>query len=278
MVTDVLIDAFTYCGEVQTLKMRLALHYDHVDLFYLVEGDHTFSGQAKGWTFESVRHQFAPWADKIRFAPFKAPVEGLDFSQKDTAFNFSSPAWVIENAQRNALSGCLADAPNDALAIVSDLDEFISPETLKGLRDERIDVARLTLMNHYYFMNCRAVGADRAWSFPLVVSVAWWKDHPDISSFRPYGDVSRFIPDAGWHFSYLGGVEAISAKISSFSHTELDRPDINDADHLARSIKNGEDYVGRAGHEFAFYPVSRYPQAVQDLMRKNRNFVRWTLY
>ena len=29
------------------------------------------------------------------------------------------------------------------------------------------------------------------------------------------------LPDAGWHFSYLGGVEAIDKKLKSFSHSEF---------------------------------------------------------
>lgn len=273
-----LVDAFTYCGEIQTLKMRLALHYDFVDQFWVVEGDHTFSGKFKGWTLENTFGQLAPWSDKIHFVPFKAPIDGLDFSIKDKSFNFSSPAWFIENAQRNALSACLEGMSDKDMAIVSDLDELINPDVLRQLRDEHIDVARLTLMNHYYYMNCRAIGADKAWSFPLVVSAQWWRDNLDISSFRPFGSVDRLIHDAGWHFSYLGGVEAISKKISSFSHTELDTPEINNAERLARVIENGEDCFDRAGHEFAFYPVGSYPMAIQYLMRKNRNFVRWTLY
>jgi hypothetical protein len=32
---------------------------------------------------------------------------------------------------------------------------------------------------------------------------------------------SSFIPDAGWHFSYLGGAEKIIEKIHSFSHVEF---------------------------------------------------------
>lgn len=273
-----LIDAFTYCGEAQTLKMRLALHYDFVDQFWIVEGDHTFSGKPKGWTFTAIRNQLAPWFDKIRFVPFMAQVDGLDFSKKDEAFNFSSPAWQIENAQRNALSACLEGMADDDIAIISDLDEFVNPDVLIQLRDEKIDVARLELMNHYYYMNCRAIGENKSWCFPLIVSARWWRDNPDISSFRPFGGVNKLIHNAGWHFSYLGGVEAISKKISSFSHTEFDTPDINNADRLLRVIENGEDCFDRKDHEFAFYSVGSYPMVIQYLMRKNRNFVRWTLY
>lgn len=273
-----LVDAFTYCGEEQTLLMRLALHTPFVDQFWIVESDHTFSGKPKEWTFEQNRHKFAPWLDKIHFIPFRAPVAGMDFSKKDEAFNFESPAWLLENAQRNALGACLASMDDDDVALVSDLDEFIAPEVLQTARTSTHDVARLSLLNHYYYMNCRAVGSNAMWNFPLVVKVKWWRERPEISQFRPFGDASHFISNAGWHFSYLGGPDAISKKISSFSHTEFDRPDINNSQHLADSIANGKDCFGRAGHEYAFYPVHTYPPVIQNLMRQNGNFVRWTLY
>lgn len=272
-----LIDAFTYCGEVQTLRMRLSLHYDHVDQFWIVEGDHTFSGKFKGWTFDGIRNQLLPWQDKIRFIPFEAPVVNLDFSRKDREFNFSSPAWLIENLQRNALSACLEEMSDDDIVIVSDLDEFIDPEVLSRLRHEKIDVVRLSLMNHYYYMNCRAISGGKDWCMPLAVSAKWWRKNPDISTFRPCGAASWVVPHAGWHFSYLGGAEAITKKIASFSHTELDRPEINNIGHLAQCIETGKNFIGTEGHDFAFYPVASYPESIQNLMRKNRNFVRWTL-
>lgn len=272
-----LVDAFTYCGELQTLIMRLTLHYPYVDQFWIAEGDHTFSGKYKGWSLERDMHKLDAWSDKLRFLMLKSPVEQLNFV-RDESFNFGSPAWTVENHQRNSLSECLSVMQDDDIAIVSDLDEFINPTAFEKIRAEGHDVARLELMNHYYYMNCRDTGLNKAWAFPLAVKARWWRTNPDVSYFRPFGHAPAYIPDAGWHFSYLGGPDAISKKVSSFSHTELDRPDINNIDHIRDSIENAKDYIGRQGHEYAFYPVKSYPEVIQDLMYKNSNYVRWTLY
>ena len=106
-----------------------------------------------------------------------------------------------------------------------------------------------------------------------------WKlaEIEDVSSMRPSGYIPLVFPRSGWHFSYLGGVDQIIKKISAFSHSEIDVPEIKNADHIMDCILKGSDYIGRDGYEYGFYPVGSYHERIQDLMRKNRKFVRWSL-
>ena len=48
----------------------------------------------------------------------------------------------------------------------------------------------------------------------------------------------RVMPNAGWHFTYLGGVEAIHEKVRSFAGHERVPSDVEDSRQLAARIAN----------------------------------------
>lgn len=276
-----IFDCFTFCDEIDVLKMRLDLHYEHVDRFYICEANRTFRGALKPYNFEDNRYAFKKWQEKITYIKHVSNIDDLDLSHRDASFNFQSPYWRLEHDQRNALSFCLSDAEGDDIAIVSDVDEFLSPAFFQMLKDSAharsFDIARLGLRNHYYFMNCAAIGENREWRLPLAVKAAKWEETGNISEARSCLNIGLSFENCGWHFSYLGGPEAIQKKISSFSHSEVDIHEINNEDNITKSIENGVDYIGRPGHEFAFYPISSYPKEIQTLMKKNPWFVKWAL-
>lgn len=282
MLGTKIFDCFTFFDEIDVLKMRLDLHYDYVDRFYICESDKTFRGQSKPYNFEDNRYAFKRWKDKICHIKHIANINEIDLSYKDVVFNFGSQYWTVEHSQRNALSSCLSDMADDDIAIVSDVDEFIDPAFFLMLRENdharSFDIARLSMRNHYYFMNCAAIGENRNWLTPIAVKANKWKEIDDISTMRSHANIPMHFENCGWHFSYLGGVDAIQKKVSSFSHSEIDTPEINNEANIANSIMNGKDYIGRSGHEFAFYPISHYPEEIQRLMKNNPKFVRWTLY
>ena len=49
------------------------------------------------------------------------------------------------------------------------------------------------------------------------------------------------ILNAGWHFSYLGGVEKIVEKLESFAHAEFDNDTIKNRSRIANRIDAGKD-------------------------------------
>lgn len=277
-----IFDCFTFCDEIDVLKMRLDLHYDHVDRFYICEADKTFRGNPKPYNFQEHQYAFKKWGDKISYIKHSPRTDGIDLSYKDTSFNFTSQYWQIEHSQRNALASCLSYAEDEDVAIISDVDEFVDPAFFQMIKENSharsFDVARLNMRNHYYFMNCSAVGENRKWRLPIAIKAAKWRETDNISHMRSFGDIGLGFENCGWHFSYLGGVEAIQKKISSFSHSEIDRPETNNQENILNSITSGVDYIGRDGHEFAFYPISHYPASIQNLMRGNPRFVKWTLF
>ena len=274
-----IVDAFTFFNEVDLLKIRLELLFEHVDVFLICEANHTFTGKAKPYNFEINCSEFEPWLDKIRYIRYEPDLTGLDFSVKDTSYNANSAAWQIERGQRNALADYVMELNDADIVLVTDLDEIPNPDTIASIRHGQFngEKARLQMEMHYYYMNCRGIGANNAkWYHPFMSSVAGIKISPDLHRIRNTEHMP-FIANAGWHFSYLGGVEAISRKLESFSHTEMNTPEFNEPTHLQNCIELGIDYLHRPGFEYAFYPVAAYPLHLADLMRRNGNLIRASL-
>jgi beta-1,4-mannosyl-glycoprotein beta-1,4-N-acetylglucosaminyltransferase len=53
----------------------------------------------------------------------------------------------------------------------------------------------------------------------------------------------EFLDDGGWHFTNMGGVEAIKQKIEAYDHQEFNTPEIKAK--IEKRMKNNRDYVGR---------------------------------
>jgi hypothetical protein len=102
-------------------------------------------------------------------------------------------------------------------------------------------------------------------------------------------DGARFIYNAGWHFSYLGGVEAIFNKVRAFAHQELNNESFLNSKRIEECLISGEDVFGRKGHEFVRVDMNdkTHPQFIikhtdistlyfsKSKIRKVPNFFNW---
>lgn len=191
-------DAFLYGGEADMLECRLT-EMDSLDCkFIIAESDITFQGKPKPLGFLENQDRFVPWLDRITYAV--------------TALPDTDDPWVREYAQRDQLLDVAVHcAEPDDLIIFGDVDEIprsdikLSAETVLGMRHHQFAVDWVnpqpwcgSVINQAYYvrhMSGRHL-RDNRWAYPVV-------------------------PDAGWHLSWLGGVDAAKAKAHSFSHTEF---------------------------------------------------------
>ena len=60
-----IIDCFVFYNEMDLLEYRLALLYDTVDFFILVESTHTYIGKEKPLFYNINKPRFAKYSDKI---------------------------------------------------------------------------------------------------------------------------------------------------------------------------------------------------------------------
>lgn len=284
-----IIDAFTFFNAVDVLKMRLELHSDYVDQFYICEANITYSGDEKEYVFEKHINEFSEWIDKITYIKWDARdfCKDLDFSIKDKEmnFDFNSPSWMMEFRQRNELKNHISNLEDNDIIIISDMDEFIDPEILKAIGlysdHQSWDDARLFMFNHCFYMNC--VLPDVKWMHPFVCKWKKFKLLNDISRHRHSGFIQMHFPNAGWHFSYLGGANAVVEKISASSHTELNSEEINNIHYQKRCMDFGiapskeKKELALQNCQFYFVSLSVYPQSIRKIMMNNPQFIRTSL-
>jgi len=274
-----IIDAFIFFNEIDTLKIRLSLLYEKVDTFVICESNITHSGLKKNYNFLEYKDEFSSWMDKIVFIKFEPDISNLDFSKKDLSYNPSSPAWKIEVEHRNCLANFLSTQDSNDIAVVCDVDEIWNPSLSDFLRSGQIhhEAARLEMQFHYYHLNCIGVGEGNSkWAYPFFAKVGYINSYPNLSKIRLQATLP-VIENAGWHFSYLGGAKKVSEKINAFAHQETNTEEINDLKHLEQCINLGIDHLARAGHEWAFYPIDRYPENLKKVMRKFPHLIKSTL-
>jgi len=259
-----IFDTSIFNVELDLLEIRLEVLDAVVDVFVVVEASHTFTGKPKSMILKDNFERFSRWAHKLRYIP-------LMWSEQ-TFQQMKSP-WEIEADQRNAIVYGLRDAAPDDLIVISDADEIVDPTAL--LRAARFSADDHTILFQqaffYYWLNCRNDSVD-------------WYLGPKATRFKNFqggqhlrGDHYSHVEElGGWHFSYLGGVEAIQRKIEAFSHTEYNTEFFKDPNRLTAAIEQGKDlferdYNYRFVHIDDFFPLyirankDRYAHLIKEL-------------
>jgi len=270
-------DCFTFFNEGELLKFRLEYLKDSVDHHVIVESNLTHNGTPKPYHFlEIVDSIDEELANKIIYYPIEQSTEGLVFNNVDR-YSPEDGSWFLENQHRNSLAyiKTTATISRDDIFLVSDLDEIPDRAAINYLKDRMTpnDKVALSMLFHYYYMNCQNVGYERFWNGTVVV-----KGEEFINTtpqeLRNLRNHLPALPNAGYHFSFLGGVEKIRKKIQSFAHTEFNRPDITSDENIIRAIENGEDVFKRPGVSYKFVDVEEYPEDIKSIMKKFPQFIK----
>ncbi|MBG6205322.1 beta-1,4-mannosyl-glycoprotein beta-1,4-N-acetylglucosaminyltransferase [Labrenzia sp. EL_13] len=248
-----LYDCFVFHNEFDLLEIRLREMGDSVDRFVLVEADQTQRGSPKPFYFDENRDRFAPWADKIidlqvRFPDQLPPALGVYKNRRKMD-------WERENYQRNCISRALESCDPDDLVLLSDVDEIVRAPTLAKVMAERLFRGRLLVFEqslHKHHLDRIVPG--KTWLLgsrmiekkylttpqQLRRTKARMTKKPYVPDFatQPFlrirnnnlsgiGRPVKIIPDAGWHFSSMGGLEAFRTKLDSVVHGQtVDTSDI----------------------------------------------------
>ena len=230
------IDCFPYDGE-PILETRLKLLDSSVERFVLVEARFTHAGEPRALRFS--REAFPKYAHKIvhvvvdEFPP-APPGYGADMPWvRDNA-----EAWWRERFQRDALKNGLTDVLEDALCIVSDVDEIPDPAALADLEVHGAEVAHLDMA----FLVHRPVWQKRerwARAFACRKRALTEASPTELRCATP----GRVVPHAGWHCSSFFDVDRQIQKVRSFAHREF-AGEVDPAVVRAR-FETGRDPYGR---------------------------------
>jgi beta-1,4-mannosyl-glycoprotein beta-1,4-N-acetylglucosaminyltransferase len=268
-------DCFTFFNELDLLKIRLELLEDVVDYHVIVESNVTHSGLSKNYNLEDNWDSFTKWKNKLIYIRIDQPVDGLQF-EKVKSYSPGNGSWVLENQQRNAIQNVIDIVGDIDLVLIGDLDEIPDPEAVLALKEHLkpgYPVA-LSMLFHYYYMNCQNVGYERYWNGTVGCKGVDFKNITP-QEFRDKRNNYQRFSNGGYHFSFLGGVEKIRTKIQSFAHTEFNREDILSEENIVESIEKGKDIFNRPGVSYEFVNPYQYPQKIRELMYKYPHLMKY---
>jgi beta-1,4-mannosyl-glycoprotein beta-1,4-N-acetylglucosaminyltransferase len=267
-----IFDCFLFFNEVEALSIRFHELDDVVDYHVIVEGTTTFSGRPRRPGFDLNDPRWSPFREKV-----------IHVVVEDTPEH--AGVWEREQFQRNAILRGLdryqpdrlgpVCGPQD-LVLISDADEIPSASAVRWVADHLVrGVAAFERTLYYYHLNqliCQpnVIGADSGpvpspWYYARAAHRAEI-DWPQAVRELPLDACALHVANGGWHFSYLGGVSRIQAKIDAFSHQELNLPQYTDATNIVGAIESGRDLFGRKDlYEFHVVPIdARFPRFVLE--------------
>jgi beta-1,4-mannosyl-glycoprotein beta-1,4-N-acetylglucosaminyltransferase len=225
-------DCFLFFNELDLLEIRLNVLNNIVDKFVIVEADRTFSNREKPFYFEENKNRFSNYLEKI------IHIKINEYPQtKDT--------WEMQSYQRNMISSGLSNCNPEDIIIISDLDEIPNPRTILKYKKKGNDICRLKQIHFDYFLNYKRL--DQEWDrakiarYSDIISASY--SPQDIRMLERFQKLKP-LKHSGWHFSFLGGIENIKIKVSSFSRQEWNNEKYFGND-IEEKIKKGLDIFNR---------------------------------
>jgi beta-1,4-mannosyl-glycoprotein beta-1,4-N-acetylglucosaminyltransferase len=265
-----IFDCFTFFNELDLLELRMRFLDPYVDYFVIAESNLTHSGLPKPYHFQQNSDRFKPWKHKIIYIPIEQTREGLIFEEQKK-YNPESASWKLEYEQRNALLQATSLMSESDLVMLGDLDEIPSVWGIKKALQMSKPVA-FSLLFHVHYLNCQHSKDLRWWKGTIIATAKQFKEITP-QGLRDKRDVYPSLPDAGWHFSFMGGVEKIQQKLLAFAHTEFSNEDFADRQHVEEAVLNGKDVLKRDGIKFKYMPLSYYPVRLQKFMKLYPGFL-----
>lgn len=262
-----IVDIFSFNGELDILEIRLNILYDYVDEFIICESDETFTGIKKPLYF---------WENRGRYKKFLPKIKHFVMASEDHHMRLGadrSPGvpkdlhwWKREYTQKESMRYALTHLKDDDLVFIGDADEIWNPQYMPTER------CKLEQTVYSYYLNNRST----EWWEGTSVMPYWMVREFPLDDLRAHDHHPRPIEKAptfsnhGWHFTNMGGAEFIKRKLASYSHQEFNYPLITD--FLQHKINHNIDFIGR---NFTFIKdETGLPQYVLDNREKYAHLLR----
>lgn len=262
------IDSFIFAGELDILEIRLKYLSPLVDKFIIVESDHTFQGNRKPYHLEDNWNRFTTFQNKIEY---------IQISQDPSEFNFytvdgydpDNGPFLMEAQCRLGLSHYNDNIDDEDMVMISDVDEIPNVDILQYIVDNRRTYPLIFSvgMDFYgFFLNNKTVsGPDTYWNGTVITTGKHWKGKTP-QAIRDKRNLLMSFPNAGYHFSWMGGVPAIQNKIRSFAHVEFNKEEILDEQAILSAIEEGRDVLQRPGVRYELQSMAIFPEDLRKIL------------
>lgn len=208
---------------------------DFVDEFIIVESPTTFSGDPKPIYALDTKVFYDPIPTWPKVKVWEA---SDDFSEEEIEEARSSPntqgvdRWMNEFLQKEQLKKALIHLKDDDIVMVGDVDELYTKEATKQLGK------KLKLRVYSYYLNLRS--NEEFWG--TYVNTYGNIKNECLNHLRVWTDENKTDEYFGWHFTNMGGIEAVQKKV-----IDQYNPDVFGSwtwDNLPTNFGE-KDYIGR---------------------------------
>lgn len=264
-----IVDCVTFNGENELWDLRYNILKDVVDEFVVVEFDQTFSGKPKPFTLLPLDYPKATYFP-ITEENWDTPEYNALADKSPNVPKNGPDHWRREFCQKESIKKALAHLRDKDVVIIGDVDEVLDPLAVEVAQDLLKDTPDGVLKNklcvYTYWLNNRS--SEEFWG-PIVANWGYIKDGclNDIRSDVRY----RTLGTKGWHFTSVGGPEALKRKLTdSYTADSYAPPQV--LDNLKANMENGRDFLGR---DFKYWiDETDWPQYLRDNREKYRHLLK----
>jgi beta-1,4-mannosyl-glycoprotein beta-1,4-N-acetylglucosaminyltransferase len=246
-------DLILLSTELEWLEIRLHTLAPWVDYFVIVESPTTFTGRPKPLWLRDNWDRFAPFHAKI--------IHRVVEDGSPSRYIWDHEDWLRNSLLREVfpgLQGTRAEAKDNDVLVVSDVDELVRPQAMFVLRNCHFPL-RLSLLSDFYYYSFQWKHRGPQWAHPettiyrgsktllpnslrMGLQEEGWGLLMRLRRWRELGTLAN----AGWHCSScFATVAEMQTKMHSFSHQELDKPENNNARAIMSRVRTGQDLFGR---------------------------------
>jgi beta-1,4-mannosyl-glycoprotein beta-1,4-N-acetylglucosaminyltransferase len=251
-----LYDCFLFAGEWLQLHIRLHELEGLVDQFVMVESAWDHQGNPRTLEFREREREYQRWP--IRLVEVETPVKE------------GSPPWDLAFGQRRVLYDALASCDPADTILISDVDEI--PRRAAVEQALTMEAAAFHQKLYYYYLNWEKRD-EQWWGTRAYKKRSLPKSMRVVRGMGNFMAGERPIEDAGWHFTWLGGPDAIRHKIRTFSDTWLNSPHILDGDYIETCLKLHLTVHSQGQLEVVAIDET-YPRYVQEKRESLERFLR----
>ena len=266
-------DCLSFYNELDLLEIRLHELDPYVDKFVIGECDKTITGQPKKLFFqENMNNEvFKPFLPKINYAVFK-------FSDEHLTYNLSNEMAIVGSIGAIGLQNC----QNDDIIMMSMGDEIPRGTAVQELKqtieknnfDDKTYCFNQIKVRHYINSLHEA---ENPWPGTRAATFQTMKNIGGMYALR-HDPINEEINNGGWHYCFVGGLDRIMDKVSTYRHSEL-FGGFADVEKSKRILENNGDILARTENQILFPkpltdPSVYPPKYIMDNLEKFKYLIK----
>lgn len=259
------VDCFTFFNELELLELRCEELLGVVACHFLIESPTTFAGKEKPLYFAKNRAKFMKY-------PILPIVVDLPYKGQITR----EEAWKNDHSSRSLGFQHVANITGDTdTVLISDVDEIPRASMITDFPDEIVVFMQRC---YTYWLNYQS---PEMWRGTIRMPASKLKQLGGMGAYAHRWSWAhhneapvRYLEDAGWHFSYQGGLKRVQDKLRAAAHTEYGGEFYTDPIRLAEKFESGKDLFDRQQEGFHKVPIDdTFPKYLLDHTERFKDLI-----